>query len=88
MVQHNRVLTNDPIASVILWKPFFFFFCNSTSVYQIAGWHWGWPHVPLAGWASFAADYSVQADQITERLAMASYPQPSEMIFHCHNSLD
>lgn len=33
-------------------------------------------------------DYSMQADQITERLAMASYPQPGEMIFHCHNSPD
>lgn len=30
----------------------------------------------------------MQADQITERLAMASYPRPREMIFHCHNSLD
>lgn len=46
--QHNRVLANDPIASVILggvggepgeW------FLNSANLHQIVGRHWGCPHV-------------------------------------------
>lgn len=86
--QHKWVLANDPIASVILWKTWRVVFLNSGCLHQIVGKHRGRPRVWLDGYACGAADYSIQADQITERLAKASYPRSREMIFHCHNSLD